>query len=63
MKIKYDNPVRTNVTKEIKEEIDNFCKINSLKISDFLRDAIELYLLEKKKPIKDMTSHYGEDNI
>lgn len=51
MKIKYDNPVRTNVTKEIKEEIDNFCKINNLKISDFLRDAIELYLLEmKNKP-------------
>jgi hypothetical protein len=63
MKIKYDNPVRTNVTKEIKEEIDNFCKINNLKISDFLRDAIELYLLEKKKQIKDITPHYSEDNI
>lgn len=26
MKVKYDNPVRTNVTKEVKEEIDKYCE-------------------------------------
>lgn len=49
MKVKYDNPIRTNVTKETKREIENFCEINDIKISDFLRDAIELYLSEMRE--------------
>ena len=44
MKVKYDNPVRTNVTKEVKEEIERCCEEEGIKISDFLRDAIEFYL-------------------
>lgn len=44
MKVKYDNPVRTNVTKEVKEEIDRYCEEKSIRLSDFLRDAIEFYL-------------------
>jgi hypothetical protein len=44
MKIKYDNPVRTNVTKEVKEEIDRYCEEKGVRLSDFLRDAIEFYL-------------------
>lgn len=44
MKVKYDNPVRTNVTKEVKEEIDKYCKEKGVRLSDFLRDAIEFYL-------------------
>lgn len=51
MKVKYDNPIRTNVTKETKKEIENFCEINDIKISDFLRDAIELYLSEMKEEV------------
>lgn len=49
MKIKYDNPVRTNVTKEVKEEIDKYCEEKGIKISDFLRDAIEFYLKHNNK--------------
>lgn len=44
MKVKYDNPVRTNVTKEVKEEIDKYCEEKGVRLSDFLRDAIEFYL-------------------
>lgn len=44
MKVKYDNPVRTNVTKEVKEEIDKYCEGKGVRLSDFLRDAIEFYL-------------------
>lgn len=44
MKVKYDNPVRTNVTREVKEEIERRCEEEGIKISDFLRDAIEFYL-------------------
>lgn len=44
MKVKYDNPVRTNVTREVKEEIERCCEEEGIKISDFLRDAIEFYL-------------------
>lgn len=44
MKVKYDNPVRTNVTKEVKEEIDRYCEEKDVRLSDFLRDAIEFYL-------------------
>ena len=50
MKVKYDNPVRTNVTKEVKEEIDKYCEEKGVRLSDFLRDAIEFYL--KKSWIK-----------
>lgn len=49
MKVKYDNPIRTNVTKETKLKIENFCGVNDIKISDFLRDAIEFYLSEMKE--------------
>lgn len=49
MKVKYDNPIRTNVTKETKLKIENFCEVNDIKISDFLRDAIEFYLSEMKE--------------
>ena len=44
MKVKYDNPVRTNVTKEVKEDIDKYCEEKGVRLSDFLRDAIEFYL-------------------
>ena len=49
MKVKYDNPIRTNVTKETKLKIENFCEVNDIKISDFLRDAVEFYLSEMKE--------------
>ena len=44
MKVKDDNPVSTNVTKEVKEEIDRYCEEKGVRLSDFLRDAIEFYL-------------------
>ena len=49
MKVKYDNPIRTNVTKETKIKIENFCEVNGIKISDFLRDAVEFYLSEMRE--------------
>lgn len=49
MKVKYDNPIRTNITKETKIKIENFCEVNGIKISDFLRDAVEFYLSEMRE--------------
>ena len=49
MKVKYGNPIRTNVTKETKLKIENFCEVNDIKISDFLRDAVEFYLSEMRE--------------
>ena len=49
MKVKYDNPIRTNVTKETKIKIENFCEVNGIKISDFLRDAVEFSLSEMRE--------------
>lgn len=44
MKPVYNNPIRTNVTAQEKERIDNFCEQQEITISDFLRQAVKYYL-------------------
>ena len=44
----YIYPIKTNVSKEMKDKIDNYKKENHISLSDFIRETIE-YFFEKKE--------------
>ena len=48
MKPVYIYPIKTNVSKEMKDKIDDYKKKNHVSLSDFIRETIEFFF-EKKE--------------